>query len=82
MNNFESNSIINSLIYSCSLNFNNKTIQKIIDEIYEIENENKYSSESGRTFKLSKGFHSVNLLDKKYGLLEKYHHIKDNIYDS
>ena len=76
MNKFNSLNVEESLVYSCNLNFNKDTLQNIIKEIYQIEKEKKYQSNSGRTFKLNKGFHSVNVLDKKYGLLEKYDYIK------
>ena len=63
-------------IYDTSLNFNEETLKNIIDEIYLIENEKIYSSESGRTFKINKGFHSVNVMDPNSDIFSKYPHIK------
>ena len=69
--------LINSyFIHECSLNFNDTKLNDIINEIYELEKEGKYNSTSGRTFKINKGFHSVNIIDPKYGILEKYENIK------
>jgi len=60
-------------IYHADLNFNEKTLKRIIEIIYELENDpDKIYSSEGRTFKLKNGFHSINILDKKFGLMEKY----------
>jgi len=63
-------------IHECSLNFNDTKLNDIINEIYQLEKEGKYNSKSGRTFKINKGFHSVNIIDPKYKILEKYENIK------
>ena len=76
MNTFSKSVLEDISIYTTSLEFNEQTLQNIISEIYSIENEKIYSSESGRTFKINKGFHSVNLLDPKYDIFSKYPHIK------
>ena len=77
MNAFSSFNIKTYNAYHCNLNFNPETLAKIISQIYELENdpEKKYHS-AGRTFKISKGFHSCNILDKKYGILEKYDELR------
>lgn len=76
MSKFNTNIMEEFAIYNTSLEFNKQTLQTIINEIYSIENEKIYSSESGRTFKINKGFHSVNLMDPKYDIFSKYPHIK------
>lgn len=60
-------------IYNCDLGFNQPTIDKIVEQIYELENdeEKRYHS-AGRTFQIKNGFHSCNILDPKLGLMEKY----------
>jgi hypothetical protein len=73
---FELVSLEQFVAYGASLKFNDKTLSNIIKDIYSLEGEGKYSSQSGRTFKIHKGFHSVNVLDPKYGILEKYEYIK------
>lgn len=77
MNNFLCVNVSKYDIYKCSLAFNEKMIQNIIKDIYELENhpDKLYHSE-GRTFKINNGFHSCNLLDKKYGILEKYENLR------
>lgn len=64
-------------VYQCMLNFNQNTYDKIIEQMYEMENnpENMYSSDS-RTFILNKGFHSCNLLNPETKILETYNYIK------
>ena len=69
---FELVSLEQFVAYGTSLKFNDKTLSNIIKEIYSLEGEGKYSSQSGRTFKIHKGFHSVNILDPKYGILETF----------
>ena len=61
-------------IYLTDLKFKDTFLQKIIRDIYEIENapNNKYSHPTGVTFRIINGFHSANIIDPKYGLLEKY----------
>lgn len=76
MNIFTTNVIEDFSIYNTSLNFNEETLKNIINEIYLIENEKIYSSESGRTFKINKGFHSVNLMDPNIDIFTKYPNIK------
>ena len=77
MNSFNPVHIKTYNAYQCNLNFNPETLAKIISQIYELENdpEKKYHS-AGRTFKINKGFHSCNILDKKYGILEKYDELR------
>ena len=60
-------------IYEADLGFNQVTLDKIIEQIYELENDKdkKYHS-AGRTFQIKNGFHSCNILDSKLGLMEKY----------
>ena len=62
-------------VYKTSLKFTKNVIDNIIKEIYKLE-ELGHSSPSGRTFKLNKGFHSVNLLDKNNGILDKSFFLK------
>ena len=62
-------------IYKCSLNFTPKTLNQIINQLYQLEKDG-LSSKTSRTFKLNKGFHSVNLLDESYGILDNYFYIK------
>ena len=76
MNYFENLELENYFLYKCSLNFNDNKIKDIINEIYDLESQGKYHSNSGRTFKINKGFHSVNILEPQYKILEKYDGIK------
>ena len=46
--------------------FNDNKLKDIINEIYDLESQGKYHSNSGRTFKINKGFHSVNILELIY----------------
>ena len=77
-NNFNYNTVTDLGVYSCDLNFNKETLNKICEQVYELENEpdKKFHSYSSRTFKIHNGFHSVNILDEKYGILEKYEELK------
>lgn len=60
-------------IYNCDLGFNQSTLDKIVEQIYELENDNNRSYHSaGRTFQIKNGFHSCNILNEKLGLMEKY----------
>ena len=78
MNKFSDILLEKFFIHQCSLNFNSVKLKDIIKEIYQLEAENKYSSNSGRTFKINKGFHSVNIIDPKYGILEKLEELSLN----
>ena len=63
--------------YQESLNFNDDIIEKIIEEIYCLENHpDKKFHGVGRTFKLKDGFHSINILDKNLGVMEEYPHLR------
>ncbi len=60
-------------IYEADLGFNQVTLDKIVEQIYELENdEDKKYHSAGRTFQIKNGFHSCNILDSKLGLMEKY----------
>lgn len=74
MKEFEIDSNPDGYIYQSSLNFTQKTLNKIIEEIYILE-KHEYSSPTGRTFKITNGFHSINLLDKSNGILDKYFYL-------
>jgi uncharacterized protein (TIGR02466 family) len=60
-------------IYNCDLGFNQATLDKMVKQIYELENdENKKFHSAGRTFQIKNGFHSCNILNPELGVMEKY----------
>ena len=64
MNAVNTRTLKGSEVYRLSLGFNDATINHLVESVYEMESRGARFSSDCRTFVLTRGFHSCNLLDR------------------